>query len=384
MKVGLISNTSWSVYNFRKSLIKKLVEEGHHVVVMAPDEGHYKKKIMDWNCEFLPLNQVSPKSINPFVNIRFYAELKKHFTQQNFEVIFSFTPKPNIWGAIAAKHLPVRFIPTINGLGHAFITKGWMSFIVAKLYKSAFRNIERVIFQNPDDVSFFIDKGIVSKHQTLRAPGSGVDLDQFYVAPNNLRQNEVINFLYAGRLIKEKGITEYVKAAAIIRTKYPGATFFMKGGLSDNPSSITKKEIKELVTDKVVKYQEHTDNMSTFLDDIDVVVLPTYYREGIPKILIEAGAKGLPIISTNSIGCNQIIVDNYNGFVVKEKSVDDLVECMERMIQCGIQARRKMGMNGRRLVEEKFSDSVVIKTYLSLIEEKDKQLVFSRAKTTTV
>lgn len=381
MKVCVISNTSWSIYNFRRTLIQKLVNQGHDVYVMAPDEGYYKSKIMEWNCNFITLKQVSPKSVNPFANINFYTELKKNFKDVDPDVIFSFTPKPNIWGAIASRSVQARFIPTINGLGHAFISKGWLSFAVALLYRFAFKGLQKVIFQNPDDALFFFNKKIVNKSQSLQVPGSGVDLSQFYLAPKSARKNEEIRFLYAGRLIKEKGILEYVKAATLLRKHYPRVMFFMKGGISDNPSSITKSEINQWIEDDMVVYSQHTDDMSHFLNEVDAVVLPTYYREGIPKILIEACAKGIPIITTNGVGCNQIIRNKINGLVVKEKSVESLLEAMKAMIKLGKDGRSKMGLNGRKLVEENFDDKIVIGTYLSLVQAKEKVTIFSLAQT---
>ena len=381
MKICIISNTSWSIYNFRRTLIQKLVSEGHEVSVLAPDEGYYKSKILEWNCNFITLEQVSPKSVNPFANINFYFELKKSFKQVDPHVIFSFTPKPNIWGAIASRAVRAKFIPTINGLGHAFISKGWLSFLVALLYRFAFKGLQKVIFQNPDDAMYFLEKNIVNKSQSIQVPGSGVDLSQFYLAPKSLRKNEEIRFLYAGRLIKEKGILEYVKAATLLKKYYHRVTFFMKGNISDNPSSITKVEINNWIADNVVVYNQHTDDMSHFLNEVDVVVLPTYYREGIPKILIEACAKGIPIITTSGVGCNQIIRNKFNGLVVKEKSVESLLEAMKAMIKLGKDGRSKMGLHGRKLVEEKFDDKIVINTYLSLIMEKDKVTAYTLAET---
>ena len=372
MKICITSNTSWSIYNFRKNLIKTLVAQGHDVYVMSPDESYYKTIIANWKCKFITLKSVNPNSTNPFTNIKFYFELKKIFKQEKFDVIFSFTPKPNIWGAIASKQTNINFIPTVNGLGHAFINKNWLSFLVAKLYKYAFSNIENTIFQNPDDAEFFVNKKIVSSEKTLLVPGSGVDLEQFYPSYNINYNNSTLRFLFAGRFIKSKGIMEYVHASAILKKLYPEVSFYMVGAVSENPSSVTMKQIEKWITAGTIKYYALTDDMSAFLNDIDVLVFPSYYREGIPKILLEACAKELPIITTNNVGCNQVIQHEYNGLVVKEKDVEDLVASLEKMIEIGPMKRKQMGTNGRKLVEEKFDDKIVVEKYLNLLHFEQK------------
>lgn len=368
MKICIISNTSWSIYNFRKNLIKTLQAQGHEVSVMAPDESYYKKIIEGWNCKFITLKTVSPKSINPFANIRFYFELKRIFKANKFDTVFSFTPKPNIWGALACRKTNISFVPTVNGLGYAFINKSWLSSIVSLLYTYAFANLKSVVFQNPDDVEFFVDKKIIKKEQTMEVAGSGVDLEQFYPSLTFNENSNQLRFLFAGRFIKEKGVLEYVQASDLLKRKYPEVTFYMVGAVSDNPSSITMKQIEKWIRSGVIKYYALTDDMSAFLNEIDVLVFPSYYREGIPKVLMEACAKEIPIITTNNVGCNQVIRDEYNGFIVQQKSVESLVSCMEHMITCGTSNRRKMGINGRKLVEEKFDEKIIISAYLNLID----------------
>ena len=285
-------------------------------------------------------------------------------------MVLSYTPKPNIWGAIASKHTDIQFIPTVNGLGHAFINKNWLSFIVAKLYKYAFSGIQNAVFQNPDDADFFVAKNIVSREKTLLVPGSGVDLEQFYPSYNINYNSTSLRFLFAGRFIKSKGVMEYVQASAILKKVYPDVSFYMVGAVSENPSSVTMKQIEKWINAGIIKYYALTDDMSAFLNDIDVLVFPSYYREGIPKILLEACAKELPIITTNNVGCNQVIQHDYNGLVVKEKNVENLVEAMEKMITIGPMMRKQMGTNGRKLVEEKFDDKIVVEKYLALLQTK--------------
>ncbi len=373
MKICITSNTSWSIYNFRKNLIKTLVAHGHDVYVMAPDESYYRQIISNWKCKFITLKSVSPNSTNPFTNIKFYFELKKIFNKEKFDMVLSYTPKPNIWGAIASKNTNIHFIPTVNGLGHAFINKNWLSFLVAKLYKYAFSGIQNAVFQNPDDADFFVNKKIVSRDKTILVPGSGVDLEQFYPSYNINYNSTSLRFLFAGRFIKSKGIMEYVQASAILKKQYPDVSFYMVGAVSENPSSVTMKQIEKWINAGIIKYYALTDDMSAFLNDIDVLVFPSYYREGIPKILLEACAKELPIITTNNVGCNQVIQHDHNGLVVKEKNIDDLVAAMEKMIEIGPMNRKQMGTNGRKLMEEKFDDKIVVEKYLNLLQPEYKK-----------
>jgi glycosyltransferase involved in cell wall biosynthesis len=373
MRVGIISNTSWSIYNFREALIKHLVAEGYEVFILAPDERNYVQRIEQWGCKFITLKKVSPKSKNPISNIEFYYEIKKVIRQNKLDLVYSFTPKPNIWGSIAGRHLGVPFIPTINGLGHAFVRHDWLAFIVVLLYRYALRKVKRVIFQNPDDINFFIQKRIVRPSNAVIVAGSGIDLDKFNPSIGHEVDDQKLRFLYAGRLIKEKGIIHYLQAAAVVKKKYPNVTFQIIGSVSENPSSIQLHQLQEWIDDEVVTMQAHTDNMAEFLNEIDVVVLPSYYREGIPKILIEACAKELPIITTNCVGCNQAIKDGYNGYVVQEKNVASLIDAMEKMIKAGAPKRAQMGRYGRKMARERFDEKIVINEYLGLVHQVVKQ-----------
>ncbi len=369
MKVCITSNTSWSIFNFRKNLIKAIVADGHEVFVLAPDESYYKNVITSWGCSFITLKSVSSKSMNPFANIKFCMELRKIFRENQFDVVLSYTPKPNIWGAIASKKTNTRFIPTVNGLGYAFINQNWLSFIVARLYRYAFKELENVVFQNPDDVDFFKLKKIVTQQQAVRVPGSGVDLDHFYPSQNINHNSNTLRFLYAGRLIKAKGVVEYVEASALLKKKYPEVSFYMVGAVSENPSSVSMKQVEKWINSGVIKYYALTDDMSGFLDDMDILVFPSYYMEGIPKILLEACAKEIPVITTDNVGCNQVVVNDFNGLVVTKKNIESLVTAMESMILMGPMKRKAMGRNGRKLVEESFDEKTVIATYLKLLSQ---------------
>lgn len=346
-----------------------MVAEGHEVFVLAPDESYYKNVIASWGCGFIALKNVSSKSMNPFANIKFCMELRKIFRQNQFDVVLSYTPKPNIWGAIASKKTKTRFIPTVNGLGYAFINQNWLSFIVARLYRYAFKELENVVFQNPDDVDFFKLKKIVTQQQAVRVPGSGVDLDHFYPSQNINHDSNTLRFLYAGRLIKAKGVVEYVEASALLKKKYPEVSFYMVGAVSENPSSVSMKQVEKWINSGVIKYYALTDDMSGFLDDMDILVFPSYYMEGIPKILLEACAKEIPVITTDNVGCNQVVVNDFNGLVVTKKNIESLVTAMEAMIFMGPMKRKAMGRNGRKLVEESFDEKTVIATYLKLLSQ---------------
>ncbi len=346
-----------------------MVAEGHEVSVLAPDESYYKNVITSWGCSFIALKNVSSKSINPFANIKFCMELRKIFRQNDFDVVLSYTPKPNIWGAIASKKTNTRFIPTVNGLGYAFINQNWLSFIVARLYRYAFKDLENVVFQNPDDVDFFKLKKIVTHKQAVRVPGSGVDLDHFYPSQNINHDSNTLRFLYAGRLIKAKGVVEYVEASALLKKKYPEVSFYMVGAVSENPSSVSMKQVEKWIKSGVIKYYALTDDMSGFLDNMDILVFPSYYMEGIPKILLEACAKEIPVITTDNVGCNQVVVNDFNGLVVTKRNIESLVTAMESMILMGPMKRKAMGKNGRKLVEESFDEKTVIATYIKLLSQ---------------
>jgi glycosyltransferase involved in cell wall biosynthesis len=366
--IAIVSNTSWYVYNFRKGLLQKLIETGYTVFAIAPKDK-FVQEIELLGCTFIELKNVNNKGKNPFQDILLTLELRKIFITNNVEFCFLFTPKINIYGCIAIKFTTIKAVATINGLGFVFNEDQhkWLKFTVKKLYTIAFKNLKAIIFQNNDDKDYFLRLKIINGlQQIIVVKGSGANLSEFYQKKIFNTNNELV-FLLSARLIKEKGVYEYFKAAKNLKQKYPTVTFALLGLEADNPSSIPLSVINEIHQQKVIDYWGNTDNMSDVLNNVDVMVLPSYYKEGIPKILIEALAKGLPIITTDNVGCKETVDDGKNGFLIEIKNTAALEAAMEKMINIPSKELAAMGECSRNKAMQEFDEGFNHQAYLSIL-----------------
>ncbi len=368
MRIAVISNTAWSIYNFRAGLIKGLQAEGHDVIAAAPEDD-YCDRIKEL-CPFVPLNSIQPKGRNIFKELAVVKEMRQLYKREKLDAIISYTIKPNVYGGLARRGLPVKTISTINGLGYAFQSSGMLNKLVRLLYKMGLRSSSLVVFQNKDDRQELIDLGVIQAQNTRLTPGSGVDISKFYQRPSFTRAGQNMHFLLSARLVAEKGIREYVEAARIVKKQYPEVVYLLLGMPADNPSAITQQEIQDWTKDQVVNYVGKTDDMNSFMNDVDCLVLPSYYREGIPRVLLEGLSKGLPLISTDSIGCREVILpDQSNGKLIQPKSIESLAEAMLHMIESALEERQKMGEASRQYAISRFDEQLVVKQYFDFLEE---------------
>lgn len=225
----------------------------------------------------------------------------------------------------------------------------------------------RVFFQNRDDFAFFMRQGIVHPAQCDILPGSGVDMNRF--RPSEKKQSETIEFLHISRMIWEKGIGEYVEAARMIKAKYPNVTFNLLGFLDvQNPGAISRKQMNEWVEEGVINYLGVSDNVDEVISTVDCVVLPSYYREGTPKTLLESASSGKPIITTDSVGCRDVVDHGINGYLCKPRSAQDLADKIEMFINLSSEEKLLMGINSRDKVQREFDETIVINKYLKCLQ----------------
>jgi glycosyltransferase involved in cell wall biosynthesis len=282
-------------------------------------------------------------------------------------VILNFTPKCNIYGTLAAKICRAKVINNIAGLGSVFSSGGIVSVITRQLYKFSQRFATHIFFQNEEDMYMFMDKKIVDRAKCSRLPGSGVDLSKFKFDEN--LQNDKIRFILVARMLYEKGIFLYVNAAKSIKRDYPDIEFALLGQLDpENPSGIPFTLIQEWHNAGIIKYLGKTDDVATIVRTYSAVVLPSYYREGVPRSLLEAAALGKPIITTNNVGCRDTVIDEVSGFICKTKDVDDLTDKLKQFINLLPQKRWEMGRCSRRHAEQNFDEKIVINEYLRIVE----------------
>ncbi len=366
--IAIVSNTSWYIYNFRKGLLSELVSQGFCVYAIAPKDK-FVEEIKAIGCTFIELKKINNKGRNPFQDIAFILELYGIFKKHSIDCSLLFTPKINIYGSIAAKFCKTKAIATINGLGFVFNEgqSDLLRYIVKGLYRFAFRGLPVVFFQNNEDKDIFIQSKIVNSEQRVCVVrGSGVNLEEFY-QKTQFNSSGKLTFLLSARLIKEKGILEYFEAAKGLHEKYPEVKFALLGVKTDNPSAVPDQIIDEFSENGVIDYWGLSDAMSTTLDVVDVMVLPSYYREGIPKVLIEALAKGLPIITTDNVGCKETVDNGRNGYVIPVKDVDALARAMENIIHLSMEERLNMSNYSRNKAIAEFDERENHNAYINQI-----------------
>ena len=364
MKIIVLSNTSWYLFNFRLNLMLHLQHLGYEVLAVAPVDD-YSSRFASYNIKFQKIS-IDNQGINPLKDGLLVARFIALFSQQQPALILSYTPKCNIYAGLAAGLLNIRIINNVSGLGTAFIRKNLVTFIVKKLYIVSLRKSAKVFFQNKEDLQLFVDNGLVKKALTGLLPGSGVDIERFSPIKNKTINNKFI-FLLVARMLKDKGIIEFVEAARLLKKQYPLIECQLLGFLDvKNPSAISSQEMQTWVDEGIVNYLGISDSVVDYLRLADCVVLPSY-REGVPRSLLEAASVGKPIITTDAVGCREVVDEGINGFLCELRNSNDLKAKMEKMFLLSEQQRLQMGENSRKKMLAEFDESIVINQYVELI-----------------
>lgn len=369
MKILLVSNTIWSIYNFRLGLMKALKQKGFEVAVVAPNEGDkYRSLIEKEGFKVIKLENMDRKSINPFKDLALMFELVGIYKNEKPDLVMHFTVKPNVYGSFAARIAGVkRAISVITGLGYLFISGGLILRTVRNfLYKTALSFVSTVIFQNDSDMEEFIKKKLVGQNKSLVIKGSGVDANYFSpkICDSVKKAGGGFIFLMISRFIADKGVGEYIEAAKRIKALRPEVKLRLLGAIDkDNPASISQEKIDE--AKNWVEFYGVTDDVRAFICEADAIVLPSY-REGTPRVLLEAMAMEKPIITTDVPGCRELVGEN--GFLVEPKNVEDLKRAMVKMLESGEAGRKSMGRKGREIILAGLDEKNVIEQYLEAIE----------------
>jgi glycosyltransferase involved in cell wall biosynthesis len=361
--VVVAANSAWNIANFRGGLIRGLLAAGYRPVVIAPPDASSEARIAAMGAELIPI-AIDRSGLNPAADLRLFATYRHHLRQLRPAAFLGFTVKPNIYGSLAATSLGIPAIPNVSGLGTAFIRKGPLERLVGALYRLAFRRARVVMFQNGDDQALFVQRRIVDKTKTRVLPGSGVNLDRFAPAP--LPRNETILLLIA-RLLRDKGVVELVEAARRIRTDLPHVRVQLLGPLDEaNRTSISQTELDSWIQEAAVEYLGATDDVRPHVAAASAVVLPSY-REGLPRSLLEAAAMGRPLIATDVPGCREVVEEGVNGYLCAARDILSLEQAMRTFVALPHQDREKMGRASRAKVQDRFSEEIVVQTYLDVL-----------------
>lgn len=369
MKAIFVGNTGFSLYHFRLPLMKELMREGWEVVAIAKDEGDFGQAFNEQGFHFISV-PIDHKGQNPIKDLILTIALTNLYMTERPFLVHHFTIKPVIFGSLAAKCARVpTIVNTITGLGYTFEKPGLVHALAILLYRLALSGKPKVIFQNGDDLGLFARKGIGGGQRFL-IRGSGVDSERIRPVPKAGGSRHV-TFLLVGRMLWSKGVREFEQAAAIVKERFPDASFLMVGGHSGggaeaSPDAIPLEWLKELSRRGTVNWYGRVpfDEVLHLMDKADVIVLPSY-REGLPRSLLDAAAKGKAIITTDTPGCREVVVNGFNGFLVPVKNSTKLAECMVRFIK-EPELISKMGAKSRERVETIFDDQIVIQKTLQV------------------
>ncbi len=360
-------NSSWNVINFRSGIVDALRVAGWRIVVLTPSD-EWSSRLEEIGAEHVAVAMDS-RGLSPRQDLALLFRYRRELKRLNPQIFLGYTAKPNIWGSLAAHSLGIPVINNVSGLGTAFLASGILQRIVMMLYRVALRGSRVVFFQNADDKELFLASGLVRSEQARLLPGSGIDVDYFDPASFPLRAIGPFTFLFVGRLIGQKGIYEFVEAARMVRREMPDVQFKVLGFLdAENRSAVTREEVTAWQREGSIEYLGSAEDVRPYIADADCVVLPSW-REGLPRTLLEGAAMARPLIATAVPGCRQVVSHEVNGLLCAPRNPASLAQAMVQMLGLSDYERAAMGDAGRLRVKQDFTESAVVGSYLSAIEE---------------
>lgn len=364
MKILVLTNNIGGLYSFRKEVIKAFVDKDAKMYISYPDDDERQDYFKQLGCEMISI-KLERRGINPVKDLKLLTDYIRLIKKINPDLVLSYTIKPNIYGGIACRLCNVPQFANITGLGDAVENGGILQRMIILMYKIGLKKVQTVFFQNKNNLNFFLKKRILSSKYIL-LPGSGVNLD--YHIYQKYPQEDKLKFLFIARLIKTKGVDEYLEMAQKIKREHPNTEFQILGDIDDNYRSI----IDKLVNENIIKYLGKTTDVRPYLKEVHCTILPSYH-EGMSNVNLESQANGRPVITTNVPGCVETILDNVSGYLVEARNALDLIQKVETFIQLSHEEKKNMGVLGRKYVEENFSRKIVVNAYLeeSLIRSKN-------------
>lgn len=359
MKILILTNHYGGLYAFRKEVVKALIDVGHEIVISAPFEAR-KSYFEDIGCKLVDA-QFDRKGKNPIKDVSLVLYYRKLMKNERPNVVLSYTIKPNIYGGMACQLCGIPQIANVTGLGSAVENPGFLQRLTILLYKIGLRKTKVTFFQNRANMEFCKGHKMVGGQQRL-IPGSGVNLQQ-HIFQDYPSKEEPLRFIFISRLLREKGIEEYLMAAEIIKKKYPNTEFHILGTCEDD----YEERIEKLQMEKVVVFHGKQADVRPYIGKSCCTVHPSFYPEGMSNVLLESCAAGRPIITTNRPGCGEIVEDGVNGFVVKQQDGSDVADKIEMFIKLPYDQKRLMGLASRKKVEREFDRRIVVEAYLNEI-----------------
>ncbi|WP_156854429.1 glycosyltransferase family 4 protein [Oceanobacillus sp. AG] len=357
-KVLILVNHDVVIYNFRLEIVQRLLKEGYEVYISSP-YGERIDDLIELGCNYVEA-KIERHGTNLIEEAKLFFYYRKIMKDIQPDIILSFTIKPNIYGGIAARISDIPYIANITGLGSAVENRGVLQKISIMLYKFAFKKVSCVFFQNEENQQFFIDNKIaIEKHRLI--PGSGVNLEHFQVL--EYPSNDTVEFVFISRIMKEKGIEQYLEAARYIKEKYPKTIFHICGFCEED----YEDKLAVLQEKGLIIYHGMLRDVRQIIERTHCTIHPTYYPEGMSNVLLESAACGRPLITTDRSGCREIVDHNINGYLIKIKSTEDLIGKIESFLKLDYKSKIKMGIAGRKKIEKEFDRQIVVDAYIDQI-----------------
>ena len=357
--VLILANSDAGLFSFRRELLSRLVEEKYRVVAALPVKDR-ADDLRALGCELIDV-ELSRRGVNPFADLKLYRAYKKIIKRVRPDVVLTYTIKPNVYGGCACQAARIPYVANITGLGTAVENPGALQKLTLALYKKALKKAQKVFFQNEENRNFMTSRGVVRGACDL-LPGSGVNLTRYQA--REYPQDETVDFVFVARVMKEKGIDQYLEAAKYFHKRNAATRFHICGSCGDDYREV----LERLHNDGVVVYHGVVKDMTAIYRQAHCVVHPTYYPEGLSNVLLEGAASARPLIATDRAGCREVIDDGVNGFVVKQRDAGDLIEKIEKFLALPWEKRRDMGLAGRAKVEREFDRQIVVEKYLKELQ----------------
>lgn len=360
-KVLFLANHFITLYNFRKELIKEILDTGHEVYISIPhsSENDYFKKL---GCKIID-TPVDRRGINPVKDLALIYNYRKIMKSLKPDIILSYTIKPNVYGSIASNSLKLRQVNNITGTGATFLKDNIISKVAKKLYKISLKKSYKVFFQNTGDKDYFVKNKLLNNNYSM-LPGSGVNLKQYTLC--KLPPENEINFIFIGRVMELKGINQYLETAKEVKKIYPNTNFYIAGFIEEERYSSI---INNYHSQGIVKYIGFQKDIKFWIQKCHCTILPSYGGEGVPNVLLESAAMGRVCIASNINGSNDVIDDNITGFLFETGNSKDLADKVKRFINLTYEEKMKMGLYGRMKIEKEFDRKIVVDAYLKEIEK---------------
>lgn len=365
-KILIIANLDVGLYNFRRELLEALLKEFYEVHIALPD-GEFVPRMVQMGCIFHE-TKLERRGMNPFHELQLIRRYRQIIKEVGPDVALTYTIKPNLYGGMILASKKIPYITNITGLGTAVEGDGLLQKLTIRMYRHAMRGVSCLFFQNKANEAYFTAKKIApGKHRLI--PGSGVNLERFTYLPYP-EEDKPVSMLFISRVLKEKGIEQFLGMAEVIKQEYPQTEFHILGFCEDDESAPDsyRSRIRELENRGIVRFEGMQEDIRPFLRDAQCTVHPTFYPEGMSNVCLESAASGRPVITTDRPGCRDTITNHETGLLIKEQDTEDLIRAVREFLTLPYENRRQMGLLARQKMEREFDRRLVVESYIQELQ----------------